>query len=180
LDCVNNTFSNAIAIKKEWNDWAQLYCPPTNNAIDYVNHLRARGIGYHIPLKAILLDQAVVLKFPAWRDKPLASFPISNQNMFEWPEVLSAAMHSVRTSMNLHPPASRLFVPRDEQLVMELNTFMANVGPVHYDTVLRGTLTTAGRLKDMIDRKVSYNGEAPSKSGIYTPYKANYYCSGIY
>lgn len=85
--------------------------------------------------------------------------------MFEWPEVLSVAMHSVKTSMNLHPPASRLHVPRDEQLVMELNTFMANVGPVHYDTVLRGNLTTIPQLKLMIERKVGYSGEVPSKSG---------------
>lgn len=85
--------------------------------------------------------------------------------MFEWPEVLSAAMHSVRTSMNLHPPSSRLYVPRDTELVMDLNTFMANVGPVYYDTVLSGNLTTIPRLKEMINRKVGYSGEVPSKSG---------------
>jgi len=127
-------------------------------------------VGYHIPLKAILLDRRVVLNFPAWRDKPLQSFPISNQNMFEWPEVLSAAMHSVRTSMNLHPPASRLYVPRDEQLVMDINTFMDNVGPVYYDTVLRGNLTTVAQLKLMIDRRVGYSGEVPSKSGNNSMY----------
>ena len=47
----------------------------------------------------------------------MQAFPVDNTNMFEWPEVLSAAMHSVRTSMNLHPPVSRLHVPRDEQLI---------------------------------------------------------------
>ena len=67
--------------------------------------------------------------------------------------------------MNLHPPVSRLHVPRDEQLVMELNTFMTNVGPVYYDTVLRGNLTTIPQLKQIIDRKVGYSGEISSKSG---------------
>ena len=166
LNCVNSTFSNDFIVKNEWNDWARLYCPPSNNSNEYVQHLRANGVGYHIPLKAILLDCQQVISYPAWKDKPLRSFPVSNLNMFEWPEVLSAAMHSVKTSMNMHPPESRLYVPRDEQLVMELNNFMTNVGPVHYDTVLRGTSTTKERLKEMIDRKVGYNGEIPSKTGI--------------
>ena len=90
LNCANSTFSNEFAVKKECNDWAQLYCPPTNN---------------------------------------------------------------------LYTPASRLSVPRDEQLVMDLNSFMTNVGPVYYDTVLRGTLITVAQLKDMIDRRVGYKGE---------------------
>ena len=42
---------------------------------------------------------------------------------------------------------------------MDLNSFMTNVGPVYYDTVLRGTLITVAQLKDMIDRRVGYNGE---------------------
>ena len=85
--------------------------------------------------------------------------------MFEWPEVLSAAQHSVQTSMNLHPPASRLYVPRDTELVMDLNIFMVNVGPVYYDTVLSGNLTTIPQLKNMITRRVGYSGEVPPKSG---------------
>jgi hypothetical protein len=95
--------------------------------------------------------------------------------MFEWPEVLSAAMHSVTTSMNLHPPASRLYVPRDEQLVMELNLFMNNVGPVYYDTALRGTSTTVAKLKDMIDRRIGYSGEVPSKTGTILALLLVYY-----
>lgn len=165
LDCVNSTFSNSPEIIREWNNWAHLYCPATDNAHDYVQQLRQNGVGYHIPLKALLLDSAQILHFPAWREKPMQAFPVDNTNMFEWPEVLSAAMHSVRTSMNLHPPVSRLHVPRDEQLVMELNTFMTNVGPVYYDTVLRGNLTTIPQLKQIIDRKVGYSGEISSKSG---------------
>ena len=43
---------------------------------------------------------------------------------------------------------------------------MTNVGPVYYDTVLRGNLTTIPQLKQIIDRKVGYSGEIPSKSGI--------------
>lgn len=166
LNCVNSHFSNALEIRKEWEEWANLHCPPTDSAVEYVQHLRSIGVGYHIPLKAILLDRQQVLRFPVWRDKPLKSLPISNETIFEWPEVLSAAMHSVRTSMNMHPQPSRLHVPRDEQLVMELNIFMNNVGPVHYDTVLRGNGTTKERLKDMIDRTVGYSGEVPSKTGI--------------
>jgi hypothetical protein len=165
LACVNATFSNDIKIKAEWNDWARFYLPATNSADDYVQQLRQSGVGYHIPLKALLLHARQILNYPAWRDKPLQSFPISNYNMFEWPEVLSAAQHSVTTSMNLHPPASRLYVPRDAEVVMDLNTFTSNVGPVYYDTVLSGTLTTIPQLKCMIARKVGYSGEVPPKSG---------------
>ena len=114
LDCANSTFSNEVAVKKEWNDWAQLYCPPTNNVHEYVQHLRGNAVGYHIPLKRILLDRDQVLNYPAWRDKPFRTFPVSNQTMFELPEVFSAAQHSVTTSMNLYTPASRVSVPRDE------------------------------------------------------------------
>ena len=42
---------------------------------------------------------------------------------------------------------------------------MTNVGPVYYDTVLRGNLTTIPQLKQIIDRKVGYSGEISSKSG---------------
>ena len=170
LNCVNSHFSNAFEIRKEWEEWAQVHCPTSDSAIEYVQHLRLKGVGYHIPLKVILLDRQQIIRCPAWKDKPLKACPISNQTIFQWPEVLSAATHSVRTSMNMHPQPSRLYVPRDEQLVMELNIFMANVGPVHYDTVLRGNTTTKERLKDMIDRTVGYSGEVPSKTGILSSY----------
>ena len=83
LACVNSTFSNDIAIKNEWNDWARLYLPATDSAEDYVLQLRQNGVGYHIPLKVILLDATLVIQCPAWRDKPLQSFPISNLKCFQ-------------------------------------------------------------------------------------------------
>jgi hypothetical protein len=39
---------------------------------------------------------------------------------------------------------------------------------VYYDTVLRGNLTTIPQLKEILDRKVGYSGETPSKSGTHT------------
>ncbi len=65
LDCVNSTFSNSPEIIREWNNWTHLYCPATNSTHDYVQQLRQNGVGYHIPLKALLLDSTQILNFPA-------------------------------------------------------------------------------------------------------------------
>jgi hypothetical protein len=162
LTSVNSTFVDDPKVRKEWNDWAHLQCPQSNSAIEYLEHLRTKRLPYHIPLKAVLLPRSTRINFPAWKDRPLPVTPVSNQSLFEWPEVLSVAMHSVQTSMNMNPVESRLYMPRDQQLIMDINSFMTNVEPVYYDSQLRDR-TTKEKLKAMIERKIGYSGETVAR-----------------
>jgi len=170
LDCVNATYTNAPNIRAEWDSWAQKYCPRSNSSLEYLEYLRSVQLPYHIPLKAILLHRRNVIEFPAWRDRPLERAPLNHSTILDWPEVLSAATHSVRTSMNMMPYENRIFCPSDEQLVVEINTYMNNVGPLYYDGILRGSLTTKDQLIKMIGRKVGYSGEIPSRAGTILYY----------
>ena len=85
-----------------------------------------------------------------------------NLSLFEWPEVISVAMHSVQTSMNMNPVESRLYMPKDQQLIMDINNFMTNVEPVYYDSLLKDRLTKE-KLKAIIERKIGYSGETVSR-----------------
>jgi hypothetical protein len=162
LTSVNSTFVDDPMVRKEWNDWAHLHCPKSNSAMEYLEHLRTKKLPYHIPLKAILLPRATRINFPVWKDKPLSVTPVSNLSLFEWPEVISVAMHSVQTSMNMNPVESRLYMPKDQQLIMDINNFMTNVEPVYYDSLLKDRLTKE-KLKAIIERKIGYSGETVAR-----------------
>ena len=112
---------------------------PSNSADDYVQQqLRQSGVRYHIPLKA-LGEISLSNRF-------LSVILICSNGQKKYFQQQS--IQYVTTSMNLHSPASRLYLPRDAEVVMDLNTFTSNVGSVYYDdTVLSGTLTTIPQLK---------------------------------
>ena len=80
-------------------------------------------VRYHIPLKAILLNRRVSIVEPEWLNQPpLDTTPIST-NIFEWPEVLAAAMHSVLSDMNRNPQPVRLYAASDGALIVERQLF---------------------------------------------------------
>jgi hypothetical protein len=98
LTSVNSTFVDDPMVRKEWNDWAHLHCPQSNSAIEYLEHLRTKRLPYHNPLKAVLLPRSTRINFPVWKDR----------------------------SMNMNPVESRLYLPRDQQLIMDINSFTGN------------------------------------------------------
>jgi hypothetical protein len=80
-------------------------------------------VRYHIPLKAILLNRRVSIVEPEWLNQPpLDTTPIST-NIFEWPEVFAAAMHSVLSDMNRNPQPVRLYAASDGALIIERHFF---------------------------------------------------------
>ena len=62
----------------------------------------------------------------------------------------------------MNPVESRLYMPRDQQLIMDINSFMTNVEPVYYDSQLKDR-TTKEKLKAMIERKIGYSGETVAR-----------------
>ena len=97
-------------------------------------------VRYHIPLKAILLNRRVSIVEPEWLNQPpLDTTPIST-NIFEWPEVLAAAMHSVLSDMNRNPQPVRLYAASDGALIVERQLFLDAVAQYYSNTFYLGCL----------------------------------------
>ena len=112
-------------------------------------------VRYHIPLKAILLNRRVSIVEPEWLNQPpLDTTPIST-NIFEWPEVLAAAMHSVLSDMNRNPQPVRLYAASDGALIVERQLFLDAVAQYYSNTLPRLSLND---LKQLALRKVGFNG----------------------
>lgn len=154
--------ANDSAILKEWDEWARIYCPISDSAEEYLALLKSRNKPWHIPLRNILLDSAVTIVNPAWLyNQPLVVRP-SYTPLFEWPEVLAAAMNSVQTEMNLHPHPPRLFSPSDTQLVLDRNIYKETVTGLYYEGKLRSPGFTNLKLLQLLRKKIGYKGEIPS------------------
>lgn len=163
LNQINKHYCTDRDILKTWSDWAAIYAPTNSDAVDYVRTLNLKRKPYYIPLRALLLDAGVHIVSPKWMQQtPLEQCPRSLP-LFEWPEVLAAAMNSVAHDMNLNPPPPRLYLPSDVNLLQERTSFLNKVDEPYY-TVFIPT-TTADYIKKLLKRKVGYKGEFPSLLG---------------
>jgi len=84
--------------------------------------------------------------------------PVST-NIFEWPEVLAAAMHSVLSDMNRNPHPVRVYAATDAELIVERQLFSEAVMQ-YYNNTLPGL--SVNELKRLASRKVGFNGTALS------------------
>jgi len=114
---------------------------------------------YHIPLKAILLNKDLVIVEPEWLNRPPMEETPRSSNLFEWPEVLAAAMHSVLCDMNRNPQPVRVYAASDAELIIDRELFSKAVS--HYYTSFLPTLSV-NELKRVASRKVGFNGTAVS------------------
>lgn len=89
---------------------------------------------------------------------PMEETPRSS-NLFEWPEVLAAAMHSVLCDMNRNPQPVRVYAASDAELIIDRELFSEAVS--HYYTSFLPTLSV-NELKRVASRKVGFNGTAVS------------------
>ena len=83
----------------------------------------------------------------------------TSSNIFEWPEVLAAAMHSVLSDMNRTPQPVRVYAATDAELIVERQLFSEAVMQ-YYNSFLPALSLT--ELKRLASRKIGFNGTAIS------------------
>jgi len=83
---------------------------------------------------------------------------VSSSNLFEWPEVLAAAMHSVMCDMNRNPQPVRVYAASDAELIVDRQLFSEAVSQ-YYNNILPGL--SVQDLKRISSRKVGFNGTPP-------------------
>ena len=117
------------------------------------------SIRYHIPLKAILLNKSISIVEPEWLNQPPVDTTPISANIFEWPEVIAAAMHSVLSDMNRNPQPVRLHAASDGALIIERQLFSDAVAQYYNNALPRLSLN---ELKRLALRKVGFNGTTTS------------------
>lgn len=93
---------------------------------------------------------------PQWINRPPLEETPKIGCIFEWPEVLAAAMHSVYTDMNRNPQPVRLYSASETDLVIDRNRFSERVKD-YYSALPR---LTVALIKKIAQRKVGYNGKS--------------------
>ena len=91
-----------------WNEWDKEYVATMTSSKDYVAHLARNSKVYHTPLAEYLFGLVNPLH-SAWRSKLSVDSTDINPG-FQWPDILAAAMPSVESESNPHPPDPRSII----------------------------------------------------------------------
>ncbi len=160
--------SNHFEIRKAWEDWVDLYCPQSNDASQYVQLMAERNLPiYRFPLKGILTNKDKVVVRVDGEIQSQNSGSVfrsvleSNPSTIVWPEILAAAMNSVASENNPHPPRPRLTMHSHQALIIHINEFKATTDQ-YYSNALK-PLTNAV-LEKRLRMRVGYTGLEPSTS----------------
>jgi hypothetical protein len=145
-------------ISAEWKNWAAKFSPKNNDAEQYVNDLKAKGVGYHSPLNMIICDPVQSLVRNWTLREPSRIDPT-----FEYPDNLKAAMNSVVNEFNLDPPLPRLSTLNNSQLLLDIQAYKDSRSV--YTEFLKKCLNDD--LRAMVRRNVLYDGIAISVNGKY-------------
>ena len=100
-------------------DWIRTWCPPDDDAANYVKFLRDNHISNHMPLRSFLLSAARCS--PSWVTELANTSKLEPE--FTLPEVLAAAMPSVVTRFDKNLPDPRLLA----WSVSDLQSTMNNI-----------------------------------------------------
>lgn len=147
-------------IINQWAQWRTAFAPTSDNAVEYVTHMRTRG-HYNMPLRLILFNPTHYMTPETWIDK-VDAYSDYDPN-FQWPEGIAIALNSVASDQfNPHPPDPRLYAVLDNHIT-EKKQYFCDHSALYYDVKL--TEATAKVLKDMLRRRVGYSGEELSLSG---------------
>jgi hypothetical protein len=104
-------------VRLAWDDWIRTWCPPNDDAANYVKFLKDNHLSYHMPLRSFLLSDARCN--PSWVTELANTSELEPE--FNWPDVLAAAMPSVVTRFDKHPPDPRLLVLSVSDLQSKMN-----------------------------------------------------------
>jgi hypothetical protein len=146
-------------IAEEWKEWGKVFAPRSDSAEEYVQQLRRNGEPFHIPLRDLIFDS---------NNSVLRNWTLNERSSkvdpdFVYPEILKAAMNSVRSRFNPDPLMPRLSSSTDTELTENLRLYKDNLK--EYELYLSSL--NAGSLKERSRRHVLYNGISPSVNGIF-------------
>ena len=134
-----------------WRRWFVDFAPESDDSKEYVKKLKKNGFQYRIPLSEYIFDKKNFNKELVWDNEMLDDpFNVINPN-FKWPTILAAAMPSVVTRFDKHPPEPRLYLIGDEYL-SSLSKRYSEVTDRYYTS---STMTVI-RAKDILVNKVIY------------------------
>ena len=159
---------NSSGIRETWRTWGEKFAPDSSDVKEYIAKLsRNRIVAYSLPLKAVLYDSSFILKknVKGWKDAPTVARSNLNDGIV-WPEDLAAATNSVLSEINPKPPAARLYLLSNADLLAFLEEFRSKT-TIYYQKEPGGELIgkNANQLKKILSVKVQLNGEAVSIPG---------------
>lgn len=155
--------ANDKEIRDEWKQWNEECAPPSNSAMQYIEHLKSRRQSFHVPLKYILLDRNKRILMPEWSSKIVPLHDIEPD--FCWPEMIAAAMPSVVSEFTPHAPNPRLYINTDPQLTVTLNEIDDRLAG--YYALLNSPTYTISQLKDILKTKIGFDGCQQILTGIH-------------
>ena len=109
----------------------------------------------------LLNANAVIVDHDKWKNDIC---PVRDINInFVWPEIIAAALNSVVSEFNPHPPNPRMYSPTDVALTEAIVLFNIK-SSMYYEEILKASTNVF--LQSFIKRKIGYNGEILSISGM--------------
>jgi hypothetical protein len=151
-------FPQTVAV---WEAWYQRFAPHTDNVKDYLVRLKEKQLPFRVPMRSFLLNSTWKNIFLRW-DKPMLDvYDKETDPGFQWPTLLAAAMPSVVSRFNLHPPEPRLFVVEQLQLERLLSRYQLAVETFYTDPRL-----TKSKALELLALKVDAAGSYFPVSGI--------------
>jgi hypothetical protein len=161
IKCVNDKFvgdDSKCQALEDWNMWKNTVAPIFLTVEEYLTHLSVNNIlgQYHQPLAAYV---CIAGKYNKGIMETAINAAVDSN--FEWPEILAAAMPSVQTNFQRHPPLPRLYVSTAANIT-NCTQFYKNCTLTFYNNM---TTLSLEKLKKMLVQKVSYNGYCLATTG---------------
>lgn len=170
LNRVKQKYLSDSPVIESWVNWTDNYCPMNLTAEEYI----AMKGWPNVPLEASFYSDFEV-ELPVW--SLAAAEMIFEDPEFAFPPALAAAMPSVITRFNTHPPEPRIYVPNNESYQQILLRFDSRTETYYSSKILSHNLPY---LSDILrNRNISNAG---NKTQLIQKIKNNdrLYCAGQY
>lgn len=146
-------FTDNDISKEWWRTWKHEHMP-AGTAEEYVkNH------AYNIPFRALFYDSQEFLR-PCWSPS-ISSDYVNIDPQFEWPDIISAALNSVKTRFNREAHHPRLFVVTNAAVQASVEGFRT-MTQRYYEWCNTTRAMTKEKVEAAIKRAVTYLGVVPA------------------
>lgn len=163
LNEVREAFKYQPDVLASWNRWYDLHAPHSDNVDDYIRRLHTRQSAFSVPLRIKLLNAKYVNNFIShWSKSCLEDNNAEIDPGFVWPSLLAAAMPSVVSQFDIHPPEPRLFVVQHGELQQLLNRYNETTAKFY-----NSKPNTIPKLSKCLTLKVDASGVAFTSTGKF-------------
>ena len=157
---IKEKFRHKPLIINAWNEWYERYAPHSDSVQDYIIPLQKKQLPFQVPLQAYMRNKCFINTCLYW-DKPyIDTYNEEIDPGFQWPALLAAAMPSVVTQFDRHPPQPRLFAVEHVQLQSLLAQYHNATQAFYSDKRV-----TSAKLSKYLSSKVDLAGKAFALSG---------------